>query len=130
MNRKARPLVAAFLLLALFGCASTPSEKNSWAVGEWRFRQTFTGPVERPNVLTGKLQIEWGKHRYTGRIYFDALKEWERLDEVWISGTSVHFSRVTSQEEFEGHRTETGVKGNWNTSSAKFLAGSWEAERN
>jgi hypothetical protein len=130
VNRKARPLVAASLLLVLLGCVSTPSEKNSWAVGEWRFRQTFTAPVDRPAVLTGTIQIERGKHRFTGRIYFDTRKEWEGLDDVQVSSTSIQFSRALYQEEFEGHRTETGIKGKWDTSSGRSLAGRWEAERN
>jgi hypothetical protein len=129
VNRKARPLVAASLLLVLLGCVSTPSEKNSWAVGEWRFRQTFTAPKDRPNVLTGTLQIERGKRSFTGRIYFDVRKEWERLDDVEITGTSIQFSRAIYQEEFEGSRTETGMKGSWLTSTGRTLAGRWEAER-
>ena len=129
MNRKARPLFAASLLLALLGCVSAPGEKNSWAVGEWRFRQTVNAPVERPNVLTGKLQIESGKYHFTGRIYFDALEKWEALDNVTISTTAIHFTRILSQEEFDGRRTENAIKGNWETTSGRFLAGRWEAER-
>ena len=129
MNRKARPLLAASLLLFLLGCVSTPGEKNSWVVGEWRFRQTFTDPVDRPTVLTGTLQIERGKHSFTGRIYLDSRGEWEGLDAVQVSGTSLQFSRDLYQEEFDGRRTEAGIKGTWETSSGRSLAGRWEAER-
>ena len=124
------PFVAASLLVVQLGCASASSDKKTWAVGEWRFQQTFTAPSDRPDVLTGKLQIERGKLYFTGRIYFDALGKWESIGEVWVTANTIQFSRGEYNSEFDGHRVGEKMEGTWETSSGRTLAGRWKAERN
>lgn len=131
MNRKPLPFAAASLLVVLLGCASTSAQKNSWAVGEWSFKQTITEPKDRPIVLTGKIVIEPGKRYCKGKIYFDAREKWEDLDEVWVTADRIEFNRPEYQTDFEGRRVGPNkIEGVWNTSSGRTLGGRWEAERN
>ena len=129
MNRKALPLASASLLFFLLGCASTPTPEKDWALGEWRFRQTFSTPAQ-DNVLTGKLRIERGEGQYQGSLYLDVLKEWEVLDEVQVSKGSIHFYRPGYPESFDGTPGDQGMKGKWNTRGGTYMDGHWEATRN
>jgi hypothetical protein len=116
------PLVTLSLILP-----RKVSAASEWAVGEWKLSTDYSD-ADHQTTFTGRLRIEREGRRLSGRIYFDTLGEWERLEDVEVTHETVSFTRPKYKQRYFGHRDRGRMEGTYkdHLHHGEFA---WRAER-
>jgi hypothetical protein len=117
--------LAALLFLALPHKASAHRE---WAIGEWKLWQNFSQHHEE-TTFQGRLRIGRDGNRFYGRIYFDVVGEWERLEDVVVGDDTIRFTRPKYQQEFHGQLKGEALEGTYRDAIHGDKEWTWRAEK-
>jgi len=101
------PLVTLSLILP-----GKASADVGWAVGGWKLWTDYSDHGQR-TAFTGRLRIERERGRLSGRVYFDVLGEWERLEDVEVTDDTVSFTRAKYEQRYSGHRRRDRMEGTY-----------------
>lgn len=114
MKKLAIALPAILLIAALSLLLPRKAAADSdWAVGYWKLTTDYTDPGGQKVVFTGRLHIERERGRLTGRIYFDVLGQWERLQDVEVTDDTVSFRREQYGQRYAGRRHRDRMEGSY-----------------
>jgi hypothetical protein len=117
-------LFTVTLSLILPGKASADSD---WALGYWKLSTDYTNEGQKV-TFTGRLHIERERGRLSGRIYFDVLGKWERLQDVEVTDDTVSFRREQYEQRYSGRRHRGGMEGTYRD-HLNHGEWAWHAER-
>jgi hypothetical protein len=119
-------LVALVILSLILPMKATAG--RGWAVGEWRLLQYFTQDDGREVSFSGLLRIHREGDGFHGRIYFDAVGNWEPLVNIEVTDETIRFTRPMYEQKFRGHRSGDRMKGTYRD-RIHHGEWTWRAER-
>ena len=116
------PLVTLSLILP-----GTASADGEWAAGEWKLWTDYSD-ANGQVTFTGHVRIQRVGGRLTGRIKFDVLGEWERLEDIEVTDETVGFTRPKYKQRYFGHRNGDRMEGTYKD-RLNHGEWAWQAER-
>ncbi len=109
---------------------------GSWAATRESIRP---GPVDLHGIqgqwfidasnYTGKLEFHWDRRIWTGRVWFDALQQWEPLTDIFFDPRTgkLQFTRMAYNQRYTGTLSGNQILGTYTVPVGG--GGSWAARR-
>jgi len=78
---------------------------------------------------SGKLEFHWERGMWVGRVWFDALQQWEPLTDIFFDPRTgeLQFTRMAYNQRYTGTLSGNQILGTYTVPAGG--GGSWEARR-
>lgn len=126
-------LTISVILFSITGCVVTTGRGPYYDQGPAE-RRGDLGSIQgqwfiNASNYTGKLEFHWDRRIWTGRVWFDALQQWEPLTDIFFDPHTgeLQFTRAVYNQRYTGTLSGNQILGTYTALAGG--TGSWAASR-